>query len=279
MKSLNDVINNMPVEAKIPALRAIVHSTMTRAIGSIRQDIRDRSRTSRNEESVQSSLDDRNQQDEDSRIDESVLGREPDGSYSIGNEVSRIMGFEETEKPIIVANKLHRVYAFADSELRTIAQTRWDHPLSFDAMLEFMITKAQPLGEELCLALAAAAKCKPEDIRKMHELQDRQEREELKKIAPEITLTFNGFEDGNEDAVDNLSPYAQYQLGTKVRDSLEKAKNSILARVIKTRRIADLGAIPIIDAEYDATVKWLEEFEGEHADEFQEMIDAGRFYA
>lgn len=66
--SLFDVINDLDNAARIPALRGIVHSTMAKCIGAIRQHIRDQARNTRNEDEPQTDLDQRNEQDENNRI-------------------------------------------------------------------------------------------------------------------------------------------------------------------------------------------------------------------
>ena len=264
MKSFNTVVANLSNEARVPTLRAITHSAMARTIGAIRQDMRNRSRLVRNTENEYAStdLEQRNELDENSRA---------------AGEIEKLMGFEVTDEPIVLANKLHRVYDYAEQELKTIAVTKWDYPLSFEQMLDFMITKAQTLDKELVKVLAQAAGTDEKTILTMHELQDKQERAALLEAAPEITSTFQGLEDGDEDALDALAPFVQYQLATKSVAALEKAKNQLLSRVIKTRRIADLGAVPLIDEGVKQINEWISEFEDRHSDEFREMIEAGRF--
>lgn len=273
MKTIFDIVSDLDNAAKIPALRAIVHSSMAKCIGAIRQHLREQERTERQEDPssftdvapvdrrAMQDLDMRNQTDENTRSVE---------------EIARAMGFGETMSALRQASILHAVYDWANVELNTIITSKWDAPLTIDSMLKFMTERAQPLDESLVEALADAAKTDEKTIRTLHELQERQDREKLIEAMPEIKLTFNGFgENGYEDSIEHMPIIAQHQLGVKLIDSLNKAKDQVLTRVMRSRRITDLASIPLIEDGIDQMTDWVNEFEKLHCDEIGEAIERG----
>ena len=260
--NLFEIIADLDNAARVPALRAITHSMMAKTIGAIRQAIRDAERGQRSDEFAQNDLDVRNTADENARAH---------------GEVDRLMGFEVRKDPIKMASEFHAVYTWANLELRTIASSKWDLPLEPAAMLEFMASKAQPLDQMLAEALAKAAGCDVATIRKMHELQEQQEQEQLIAATPEILATFEGFgEIGYETSLDDLDVISQHQLGVKVVESLSKEKDKVLQRVMRSRRLTDLASIPLIDEGVQAVSKWVDSYESKHSDEIRDALDAGR---
>jgi len=144
-------------------------------------------------------------------------------------------------------------------------------------MLKFMTDNAQKLDRGLAQALADAVRTDIKTIERMHELQSQREREQLIEATPEILMTFKGFgENGYADAIDELPKVVQHQLGIKVVESLNKARDQVLARVLRTRRIADLASVPIIEDAAKQVSNWVEQFEHRYGDEIREAIDAGR---
>ena len=260
--SLVDIINDMENTAKIPALRAIVHSSMAKTIGSIRQDIRNRASIARNEENAGNSLDERNENDESTR--------------SL-TDIKEAMGFSTQLTPIAEASLMAAVYDWARVELNTLAVSKWDSPLTLEQMIAFMSTKAQKLDRALAEALAKAAKCDVKHIEKMHELQNQRDREQLIEATPEIIATFNGFgANGYNEAMEELPKVTQHQMGVKVVESLHKAKDNLLARVLRTRRISELGGVPIIEGAANDVSRWVEQFEKTYSIEINEALEAGR---
>lgn len=260
-KSIFDVINGLDNAARIPALRTVTHSAMAKCIGAIRQHLREQERTERDEESQMSTLDQRNEHDENTRSVE---------------EISRAMGFETDVPAIKQAGILHAVYDWANCELQTIITSKWDEPLSLDGMLKFMTEKAQPLDKALVKALADAARTDEGTIAKMHELQEMRDREKLKEMLPTIVLTFNGFgENGDEDSASELPIIDQHQMGVKLVESLSKARDNVLMRVMRSRRLVDLASIPLIEEGVKAMTDWVNEFEKIHHDKIGEKIERG----
>ena len=260
-KNIFDVINGLDNAARIPALRTVTHSAMAKCIGAIRQHLREQERTQRDEESNATALDQRNEHDENTRSVE---------------EISRAMGFGTSMPAIKQASILHAVYDWANGELQTLITSQWDAPLSLDGMLKFMTEKAQPLDKALVKALADAARTDEKTIMQLHELQEMRDREKLKELLPTIVLTFNGFgENGYEDSAMDLPVIAQHQMGVKLVESLNKARDSVLMRVMRSRRLIDLASIPLIEEGIKAMTDWVNEFEKLHHEEIGEAIERG----
>lgn len=265
-QSLFDLIESLDNTARIPALRAIAHSAMAKGIGAIRQHMREQARNARNEVEPQIDLDQRNEFDENAR-------RDTEDAYHAEFEAQ----FTPPPSPLNQASLFHAVYDWAASELHTLITSQWDAPLTVEQMLEFMTTKAQKLDKELAQALADAAKTDIKTIERMHELQSRREQEQLIEATPEIIMTFKGFgENGYPEAIDELPKVDQHQLGIKVVEALSKARDQVLARVLRTRRIAELASVPILEDAAKQVSNWVKQFEHRYGDEIREAIDAGR---
>ena len=273
MKSIFDVINGLDNAAKIPALRALTHSAMAKCIGAIRQHLREQERAERPEDpsgfTEVPSVDRRAMQDLDMR-------NQVDENERSVDDISRAMGFGTNVPAIKQASILHAVYDWANSELQTLITSQWDAPLSLDGMLKFMTEKAQPLDKALVKALADAAHTDEGTIVKLHELQEMRDREKLKELLPTIKLTFEGFgENGYEDSASDLPIIAQHQMGVKLVESLNKARDNALMRVMRSRRLVDLASIPLIEEGVKAMTDWVNEFEKLHRDEIGEAIERG----
>ncbi len=260
-KNLFEVINGLDNAARIPALRSLTHSAMAKCIGAIRQHLREQERTQRDEEAQATALDQRNEHDEDTR---SV------------DDIAREIGFGVNVSAMNQASILHAVYDWANTELQTIITNQWDAPLSLDGMLKFMTEKTQPLDKALVKALANAVRTDEKTIMQLHELQELRDREKLKELLPTIVLTFNGFgENGYEDSASDLPTIAQHQMGVKLVESLNKARDNVLMRVMRSRRLADLASIPLIEEGIEAMTDWVNEFEKLHRDEIGEAVERG----
>ncbi len=146
-----------------------------------------------------------------------------------------------------------------------------------EEMVDFMATKVPTLEPALVQALADAARTDVKNIERMHELQAQRELEQLLEAKPEILLTFKGFgNNGYEKSIVDLPKVAQHQLGVKVVESLNKARDQVFSRVMRTRRIADLGSVPLIEDAAKQVKEWVTLFEEQHKDELNEAIEAGR---
>lgn len=280
-ESLFDMIEVMDNTPRVAALRGIAHSTMAKAIGAIRQDIRERARAARNNEKPQIDLDQRNEHDENHRVgsttDDIRGGFNFNEPTDAADETKNYMGFSSKVPPLKQASLFHAVYDWAAIELDTLSDSKWDKPLTVEEMVDFMATKVPTLEPALVQALADAARTDVKNIERMHELQAQRELEQLLEAKPEILLTFKGFgNNGYEKSIVDLPKVAQHQLGVKVVESLNKARDQVFSRVMRTRRIADLGSIPIIEAAADQIKEWVTLFEAQHKDELNEAIEAGR---
>lgn len=272
-KNIFDVINGLDNAARIPALRALTHSAMAKCIGAIRQHLREQERNERPEDpsgfTEVPSVDRRAMQDLDMR-------NQTDENERSVEEIARAMGFGENVPAIKQASILHAVYDWANGELQTIITSQWDAPLSLDGMLKFMTEKAQPLDKALVKALADTARTDEKTIMQLHELQEMRDREKLKELLPTIVLTFNGFgENGYEDSASNLPTIAQHQMGVKVVESLNKARDNVLMRVMRSRRLVDLASVPLIEEGVKAMTDWVDSFEKLHHVEIGEAIERG----
>lgn len=280
-QSLFDVVESLHNAARVPALRGIVHSSMAKCIGAIRQHIRNEARGVRSDEEPQVDLDQRNAFDEDHRVGSSTDDIRDGYNFNeptdAADEAKHYMGFSTEVPPLKQASLFHAVYDWAKADLLTLAASKWDEPLKVEQMLEFMVTSTARLNHELAQALANAAKTDIKTIERMHELQAQREQEQLIEATPEILSTFKSFgENGYADAVDELPKVVQHQLGVKVVESLNKARDQVLSRVLRTRRIADLASVPIIEDAAKQVSSWVEQFERRYGDEIREAIDAGR---
>jgi len=260
--SLSDLVEGFNNEARIPALKAIVHSSLARCIGHIRQHMRNQALAARDEDVPQVDLDARNSHDE---------------NFRAPNDISEELGFQTPVPPMRLASAMHAVYELANADLQTLATSKWDNALSVEQMLEFMIDKADVLDPITAEALAKAVKTDVKHIEKLHDLQNQRERELLKEAKPEILATFHGFgSNGYAEALDDVPPFDQHQMAVKVAGALGKARDQTLMRVLRSRRLSDLGAIPIIEDALEQTRTWVSRFETKYADVLQEAADAGR---
>ena len=260
--SLFDAIETLDNEAKIPALRTIAHSAMARCIGAIRQGIRNRTNEEREAALFKEDLDQRNEQDGEARGSE---------------EVSTAMRFNRNIPPLRLAEMLHAVYQQACNELGTLTTSKWDAPLTPQQMLEFMTNNAQTLDKALVSALAAAVKTDESTIERMHELQAVQERKQLQEATPEILATFESLSKTNANlCIDDLPVVDHHQLGVKTVAGIRKAKDKILMTALRTRKMSDLGAIPIIENAAEEMLSWLNAFEKEHHKDITEALENGR---
>lgn len=280
-QSLFDVVESLDNTARVAALRGITHSSMAKCIGAIRQHIRNEARSVRNDEDPQIDLDQRNAFDENHRVGSST--DDIHGGYNFNeptdaaDEAKRYMGFSTEVPPLKQASMFHAVYDWALYNLETLITSKWDAPLTVEQMLEFMTNSTPKLDRVLAQALADAAKTDIKTIERMHELQSQREREQLIEATPEVLLTFKGFgNNGYANAVDELPKVVQHQLGVKVVESLNKARDQVLSRVLRTRRIADLASVPLIEDAAKQVSSWVEQFEKRYDDEIREAIDAGR---
>jgi hypothetical protein len=205
-------------------------------------------------------LDQRSEQDQDDSAD-----------------IKAVFGFQETVPAMRRATIFAGVYSYANERANTMAATRWDTPLSPEQMLEFMINNTNPLSDQFLQQLSNASGIDPKTLRTFHELQEKQEREQLISQRTEILSELDGLliKEGALSA-DELSVLDHHQLGIKVVEGLNKAKVTVLNRAMRTRSIMDLGSIPLIDAAIESVIEWVKAYEIKHNSELREAHEAGR---
>lgn len=274
---LLDVVNNFEKVARIAAYRGLANSLTAKTIGAIRQHLRDMDRENKKLEEPEASDEFTRTTHLNTDLNEERVSALEAKMRGEDSEEARLLGFTPPLKPLALASKLHAAYDLCRVELETLAETQYDEPLSVEQMLKFMIEQA-PRPDEVMLKLVAdAAKLPVATIRRMQELEHQREREQLKAARTEILSTFNGFHtNGYDAAIDDLDPVIQHSLGVKVVESQRKAKDSLITRVMRSRRISDLGSIELFDEADRVTSAWVKAFERRHRDELRAAFEAGR---
>lgn len=274
---LLDVVENLDNVARIAAYRGLANSLIAKTIGAIRQHIRDTDRENKKLEEPDASDEFTRTTHRNTDLNEDRVTALEAKMRGENSDEARLLGFDTPLKPLALASKLHAAYDLCARELETIAQTQYDEPLTVDQMLSFMIDRA-PRPDEVMLKLVAdAAKLPVDTIRKMQELEHQREREQLKAARTEIVQTFNGFNtNGYNAAIDDLDPIIQHSLGVKVVESQRKAKDNLIMRVMRSRRISDLGSVELYDEADRAVSSWVKAFEHRHRDELTAAFEAGR---
>lgn len=261
-QSLTDLIWSLNDTAKIAALRAIANSSLAKAIGSIRQDIRQRNATVRDETVA--------------ALDCDILTQELANERATRTSAEE-MGFEENEPPILTASKYIAVYDSATVDLKTLTTSKWDEPMTLAGMLQFMVTKSNPLSKALVQTLAKELKCDEREIVEMYSLQEQRERELLEEAIPEIISTFKGHAgNGHEEAIAELNVVQQHQLGVKLVESLTKARATATNRIMRSKRLDELGSLTLLREGIDAVRSWVQSFEDANLEEIRIAVDQGR---
>jgi hypothetical protein len=262
MQTLTDLIWSYPADAQIVALRAVANSSLARAIGSIRQSIRQRQQEVRDPNLAAIDLDVLNERDMNER------------AIRTSKEE---MGFEVDEDPLFTASKFIAVHNSASIDLDTLTRSKWDAPMSLEGMLQFMLSKSRPMDLHVAKALATELECDVTDIAMMHEMQERRDREQLQEALPEIISTFQGHTDnGHENAIEELSTLQRHQLAVKLVEAFGKARNNVAGRIMRSKRLDDLALLPIYKNAKEVTEQWVNDFETQHIDEIQTAVEQGR---
>jgi hypothetical protein len=262
MDSLFSTIESFDNVAAIAAARSAANFAIAREIGALRSHVRGEERKIRDTEADTPSIDQRNSEDENSRSTEELAGA---------------MGFEQNIPPMRLAEGYFKTYKWAADLISTRSSSMWDEPLGFDAMLTFMTEKSQTLDAELLKQLAAVVKADEASIRKLAELQDRQDREKLKEIAPTLKSLHAALESENDNApgLPTLSVIQTHQLAVRVTQGLRKSVDAALVRILRTKKISEMGDIPLLTASAGILTKWVMDFERRHADTLREALDSG----
>lgn len=279
--NLFEIIAELDPTAQIPAYKGIANSCLAKSIGAIRQHLRKSEPTNkfisdtantftgetlyqRNSYGV-STLDERNEIDENARS---------------AQELSKAMGFDIIMPSLQLAYTLKMVYIFAENQINSLTNEKnylWNSPLKIDAMMDYMIKNAKGLDEGLLRALSSATGSSQKDLAQFHELQELKEKERLQELRPAITHIFNGFpDDPYIESIEDLSILNQHQLSVKAVDALTKNKEQTIQRIMKTRKMSDLGNISFLDEGINKISDWTKFLEKKYQHEINSVIESGR---
>lgn len=259
-----DTIKMMNVVAQVPAFRAVCNSCLARAIGAARQYIRDREATERKDEAEVGKLDvdQRHGHDEDERI---------------GDEVNKLMGFDEKEDPLLVCSKWMAVYDTALVELNTRALSKWQHAMKPEELLRLMAGQAQGISPKIVAEIARVAKISEKKVLELVEVKERNDREALLKATPEILQILKSVgENGYDDSVENIDVVDQYRLYVKVVAGLQKALDKAVSFIASSRSLRNLGDLALLEDSIEQARKATSDFEDKHRWEIGEAIESGR---
>lgn len=259
-----DTIEMMNVVAQVPAFRAVCNSCLARAIGAARQYIRDREATERKDEAEVGKLDmdQRHGHDEDERI---------------GDEVNKLMGFDEKEDPLLVCSKWMAVYDTALVELNTRALSKWQHAMKPEELLRLMAGQAQGISPKIVAEIARVAKISEKKVLELMEVKERNDREALLKATPEILQILKSVgENGYDDSVENIDVVDQYRLYVKVVAGLQKALDKAVSFIASSRSLRNLGDLALLEDSIEQARKATSDFEDKYRIEIGEAIESGR---
>lgn len=259
-----DTIKMMNVVAQVPAFRAVCNSCLARAIGAARQYIRDREATERKDEAEVGKLDvdQRHGHDEDERI---------------GDEVNKLMGFDEKEDPLLVCSKWMAVYDTALVELNTRALSKWQHAMKPEELLRLMAGQAQGISPKIVAEIARVAKISEKKVLELMEVKERNDREALLKATPEILQILKSVgENGYDDSVENIDVVDQYRLYVKVVAGLQKALDKAVSFIASSRSLRNLGDLALLEDSIEQARKATSDFEDKYRIEIGEAIESGR---
>lgn len=279
--NLFEIIGELDPTAQVPAYKGIANSCLAKSIGAIRQHLRKSEPTNkfisdtantftgetlyqRNSYGV-STLDERNEIDENARS---------------AQELSKAMGFDIIMPSLQLAYTLKMVYIFAENQINNLTNEKnylWNRPLNIDAMMDYMVKNAKGLDEGLLKALSSATGSSQKDLAQFHELQELKEKERLQELRPAITNIFSGFpDDPYIESIEDLSILNQHQLSVKAVDALTKNKEQTIQRIMKTRKMSDLGNISFLDEGINKISTWTKFLEKKYQNEINSVIESGR---
>lgn len=268
--SLYETILELDPVARIPALRSIAHTALGQAIGFIRNHIREETRRVREDDP-----------NETSRIDSKMLSLDQrnaiDEEDRASDDIKRAMGFVVNDNPLHTAGIIAAVYDNAVQDIASYSNSQWDTPMSMEHMLQFLATISNTADPEFLALMAAAVKVDIKVLEHAQELVERDERAKLIRDTPEITSIFSSFNgNGYPDAWDDQPILTRHQQGVKTVRGLLKAKDKMILRIMKSRRVSELASIPLLDDGIAQVQAWVNAFEHQFKDELEAAIDAGK---
>lgn len=261
-----DVIENMETAPRVAAARAMANSVLARAIGAIRQSIRDRRRIEKEVE----------ERTETAAVSKTDAMQEVEENSRAEQQLADAMQFNTEEDPLVVAGRLLAVHDVACDIAKRFG-TKWDEPLSAKAMLDFMTTKTNAVPKALIEVLAKTLKVKPEVIEQMSEIQQRQDREQLIRDTPEILDTLQSIDRfGYEGAWMALDGVTQYIVAVKTHHGLLKARDNVIMRSLRSRSLSLIGSIPLLEDGAHQIAEFVTGLEDAFRPEISAAIEAGR---
>ena len=295
MNPLSIQITELDKPAQIVALKALVNSCLARAIGSVRQHLRNEKREERNateekfvppdldsngvpfnetgrrdrniEQHTTSSLDERNNRDEDSRPTPF-----PEGQDS-----------EQPLTPMMRAEILMTIYEWSCEVLRNLSLNKYDQPNTVDGMLKLMLNGApKGMTDEMIDGLAEHLEVSRETIQLTREAKARNDKAELLTQIPEIRNHLNGTVEFNEKQnLDTADRVLQHQLAVVITKAMlwdisSKNEKGTLTRIINSGNLGMLGNITFIKEGIKQMTKWVNAAEVKFRTELNEAMESGR---
>lgn len=269
-----NAIDTLDHDARIAALRSLIHSCYSRGIGALRAHLNQEQRKSRQEldpNEEQLSVDVRNMVDQISERDAPV-------------------GLEGFPNQLELAQKLANLACYADIELQTLTPSAYEQPMDFAAMLKYMTDRPRKVDPALAKAVADHlyranhVKIDVERIVKLVEVNDNADRLRLLEQAPDIialwgdlTVADSSFGKYAEPTcIDDLDLQTKLGLIIKTINGVKRTSERTLVNVLRMRRISDLSKVTVLDDAVRELTEQLREFEQRNAGEIQALIDAGR---
>lgn len=257
--------------------RAIGNSTIGRAIVNVRAGIladeRAAAEAQKQRELGRSSLDIRNEADENARGDAAV---------------QEFFNGKVAKTPYQRGEIFYKLHKFAIQECRTLSPlSAFDQPMDETQMLDFMQTRSQEAPNGFIKAIAEVASVSIEEAKRFVEAVDRDEKEAFKQIRPSIEQVLHGWSDLEKDsdtdliddylnAFDELEIIDQHALMVKIAVSVKRRADSIIKQGVKRRTIAAFGSAALLNGTVEKLRKFIAEFENRNLGVLMEAMDAGR---
>ena len=214
-------------------------------------------------EAILSSLDQRNEQDnaEDHDVENNgPLGLERDPEPTFIDMAKTYLGFAE----------------YCTERAGTLAQSRWEEPMSFQAMLRFRYDNYGSSMMPNALAydqMSDFISISKEDFLKVKEIEAANSKEKFKAIMPDIISRYNDLRknDGGGYAFsyDELPLLAKHRMCVKVLDVIFRE----WTRIIKRPTMEGLATLGILNTTAHQVIRLVDEFEHEHGDELAVLIE------
>jgi hypothetical protein len=213
-------------------------------------------------EALLSSLDERNEQDNSAEHDvenNGPLGLEKEPAPSFIDLSKTYLGFTE--------------YCIERAE--TLAQSRWEQPMSFSAMLKFRLDSAGTGLIPAAMAYDALAdfiNVSKEDFLKVKEIEQANQKERFRLLIPEIVQLYQDLrQSGGAYAFsyEELPLLAKHRMTLKVLDVIFRE----WTRIIKRPSLEGFATIGILNSTAKTVERLIDEFEHQHADELAVLIE------